>query len=172
MRTVTVSHNWYSFPRCSGIAVLTVFGAPSDVSCRDQGRACRAWSGLVGMEAELGHSLTVWSSCSLTRGFSHLQWFGFCSATAMDVCHFCGWYPESTQSLIRWNISSWRVVQAHLQALPMRPDMPGAFICTVMNIASFTSLFVTLVYCQGTCQLQLCSDYSLFEQYVETSIQN
>ena len=58
MRTVTVSHNWYSFPRCSGIAVPTVFGAPSDVSCRDQGRACQAWSGLVGMEAELGHSLT------------------------------------------------------------------------------------------------------------------
>ena len=58
MRTVTVSHNWYSFPRCSGIAVPTVFGAPSDVSCRDWGRVCRAWSGLVGMEAELGHSLT------------------------------------------------------------------------------------------------------------------
>ena len=58
MRTVTVSHNWYSFPRCSGIAVPTVFGAPSDVSCRDRGRACWAWSGLVGMEAELGHSLT------------------------------------------------------------------------------------------------------------------
>ena len=58
MRTVTVSHNWYSFPRCSGIAVPTVFGAPSDVSCRDWGRACQAWSGLVGMEAELGHSLT------------------------------------------------------------------------------------------------------------------
>ena len=61
MRTVTVSHNWYSFPQCSGIAVPTVFGVPSDVSCRDQGRACRAWSGLVGMEAELGHSLTVHS---------------------------------------------------------------------------------------------------------------
>ena len=58
MRTVTVSHNWYSFPRCSGIAVPTVFGVPSDVSCQDRGRVCRAWSGLVGMEAELGHSLT------------------------------------------------------------------------------------------------------------------
>ena len=58
MRTVTVSHNWYSFLRCSGIAVPTVFGAPSDVSCQDRGRTCRAWSGLVGMEAELGHSLT------------------------------------------------------------------------------------------------------------------
>ena len=44
--------------RCSGIAVPTVFGVLSDVSCRDRGRACRAWSGLVGMEAELGHSLT------------------------------------------------------------------------------------------------------------------
>ena len=58
MRTVTVSHNWYSFPRCWGIAVPTVFSVPSDVSCRDRGRVCRAWSGLVGMEAELGHSLT------------------------------------------------------------------------------------------------------------------
>ena len=59
MRTVTVSHNWYSFPWCSGIAVPTVFGALSDVSCRDQGRACQAWLGLVGMEVGLGHSLTV-----------------------------------------------------------------------------------------------------------------
>ena len=59
MRTVTVSRNWYSFPRCSGIAVPTVFGALSDVSCRDRGRACWAWSGLVGMEVELGHSLTL-----------------------------------------------------------------------------------------------------------------
>ena len=25
MRTVTVSHNWYSFPRCSGTAIPTVF---------------------------------------------------------------------------------------------------------------------------------------------------
>ena len=58
MRTVTVSHNWYSVPRCSGTAVLTVFGVPSDVSCRDWGRVCQACSGLVGMEAELGHSLT------------------------------------------------------------------------------------------------------------------
>ena len=60
MRTVTVSHNWYSFPWCSGVAVPTVFGVPSDVSCRDQGRTCRAWSGLVGMKVELGHSLTHW----------------------------------------------------------------------------------------------------------------
>ena len=59
MRTVTVSHNWYSFLRCSGIAVLTVFGVPSDVSCQDWGRVCRAWLGLVGMKAELGHSLTI-----------------------------------------------------------------------------------------------------------------
>ena len=42
-----------------GIAILTVFGVPSHVSCQDQGRACPAWSGLVGMKAELGHSLTV-----------------------------------------------------------------------------------------------------------------
>ena len=58
MRTVTVSHNWYSFLRCSGIAILTVFGVPSDVSCRDRGRVCQVWSGLVGMKVELGHSLT------------------------------------------------------------------------------------------------------------------
>ena len=59
MRTVTVSHNWYSFPWCSGIAIPTVFGVLSDISCRDWGRVCRAWLGLVGMEAELGHSLTA-----------------------------------------------------------------------------------------------------------------
>ena len=59
MRTVTVSHNWYSFPQCSGVAVLTVFGVLSDISCRDRGRTCWAWSGLVGMKAELGHSLTL-----------------------------------------------------------------------------------------------------------------
>ena len=58
MRTVTVSHNWYSFLQCLGIAVLTVFGVPSDISCWDWGRVCRAWLGLVGMKAELGHSLT------------------------------------------------------------------------------------------------------------------
>ena len=58
MRTVTVSHNWYSFPQCSGIAIPTVFGVPSDVSCQDRGRVCWAWSGLVRMKSELGHSLT------------------------------------------------------------------------------------------------------------------
>ena len=72
MRTVTVSHNWYSFLRCLGIAVPTVFGVPSDVSCQDQGRVCQAWSGLVGMKVQPGHSLTasncearlwVWASC-------------------------------------------------------------------------------------------------------------
>ena len=59
MRTVTVSHNWYSFPWCSGTAVLTVFGVPPDVSCWDRGRMCQAWSGLVGMKSELGQSLTA-----------------------------------------------------------------------------------------------------------------
>ena len=44
--------------QCSGIAVPTVFGVLSDVSCQDRGRVCWAWSGLVGMKAELGHSLT------------------------------------------------------------------------------------------------------------------
>ena len=75
MRTVTVSHNWYSFPRCLGIAVLTVFGVPSDISCRNRGRVCRAWSGLVGMEAELGHSLTLGRSPALyldNRGWDRL----------------------------------------------------------------------------------------------------
>ena len=31
---------------------------PSNVLCWDQGRTCRAWLGLVGMESELGHSLS------------------------------------------------------------------------------------------------------------------
>ena len=35
MRTVTVSHNWYSFPWCSGTAIPTVFGVPPNVSCQD-----------------------------------------------------------------------------------------------------------------------------------------
>ena len=59
MRTVTVSHNWYSFLWCSGTAVLTVFGVPPNISCWDWGRMCRAWLGLVGMKSELGHSLTA-----------------------------------------------------------------------------------------------------------------
>ena len=46
MRTVTVSHNWYSFLQCSGIAVPTVFGVPSDISCWDQGKGV---SGVVGI---------------------------------------------------------------------------------------------------------------------------
>ena len=82
MRTVTVSHNWYSFLRCSGIAVPTVFGVPSDISCQDQGRVHRAWSGLVGMKAEPGHSLTP-SSCCWERTApvvkleaSHSKWNG------------------------------------------------------------------------------------------------
>ena len=75
MRTVTVSHNWYSFPWCSGIAIPTVFGVPSDISCRDQGRVCRVWSGLVGMEVELGHSLTV-HQCSTVQGRVFDCWWG------------------------------------------------------------------------------------------------
>ena len=31
---------------------------PSDVSCRDWGRVCWVWLGLVGIKSELGHSLT------------------------------------------------------------------------------------------------------------------
>ena len=58
MRTVTISHNWYSFPWCSGTAVPTVVRVPSNVLCRDQGRTRQAWLGLVGMKSELGHSLT------------------------------------------------------------------------------------------------------------------
>ena len=58
MRTVTVSHNWYSFLQCSGTAVPTVFSVPSNILCQDWGRTCQAWLGLVGMKSELGHSLT------------------------------------------------------------------------------------------------------------------
>ena len=65
MRTVTVSHNWYSFPWCSGIAILTVFGVPSDISCRDQRRVYWVWLGLVGMKSELGHPLTQTMSANV-----------------------------------------------------------------------------------------------------------
>ena len=58
MRTVAVSHNWYSFPPCSGTAVPTVFGVLPNISCRDRGRMCEVWLGLVRMKSELGHSLT------------------------------------------------------------------------------------------------------------------
>ena len=58
MRTVTVSHNWYSFPQCSGTAILTVFSALSNISHWDWGRIHWAWSG-VRMKWELGHSLTT-----------------------------------------------------------------------------------------------------------------
>ena len=66
MRTVTVSHNWYSSPWCSGTAVPTVFGVLSNVLCQDRGRTCQAWLGLVRMKSELGHSLTpiVLCACS------------------------------------------------------------------------------------------------------------
>ena len=74
MRTVTVSHNWYSFLQCSGIAVPTVFGVPSDISCWDWGRVCRAWSGLVGMKAELGHSLTPGSKLELGVFIGMYRW--------------------------------------------------------------------------------------------------
>ena len=83
MRTVTVSHNWYSFLRCSGIAVPTVFGVPSDVSCQDQGRVCRAWSGLVRTEAELGHSLTA--TQSWTCMILLLEILYFHTSTAMEL---------------------------------------------------------------------------------------
>ena len=73
MRTVTVSHNWYSFPQCLGIAVPTVFGVLSDVLCWDRGRVCQAWSGLVGMKAELGHSLTILNWSPLMRHFPATQ---------------------------------------------------------------------------------------------------
>ena len=73
MRTVTVSHNWYSFPLCLGIAVPTVFSVPSDVSCWDQGRVCQVWSGLVGMEAELGHSLTETHQMHIQSSLHNLE---------------------------------------------------------------------------------------------------
>ena len=90
MRTVTVSHNWYSFPRCSGTAVPTVFGVPSNILCRDRGRMCQAWSGLVRMKSELGHSLTLPPHC--IRQSNHL--------TGPSTCHdgtrcHCPNHPDS-----------------------------------------------------------------------------
>ena len=41
------------------VFLLTELGAePSNILCWDRGRMCRAWSGLVRMKSELGHSLT------------------------------------------------------------------------------------------------------------------
>src|SRR5258708_22816682 len=57
-------------------------------------------------------------------------------ATAIDVLHTWGWYPESVASLSRLYISSWSTPQPHLQARPVRPDMPGAFNWAAVKIAS------------------------------------
>src|SRR5258707_9469618 len=47
---------------------------------------------------------------------------------------------------MRWKISSSRGPHAHLHALLVSPDIPGAFNCAAMKIASLTSLFVMLMY--------------------------
>ncbi len=64
----------------------------------------------------------------------------------MDVLHILGWYPESAHSLTRLYMASSSMVHAHLQALPINPDIPGVFSWAAVNMASFTSLFVTLTY--------------------------
>src|SRR5260221_268444 len=38
------------------------------------------------------------------------------------------------------------MLQAHLQARPVRPEMPGVFNCAAVKIASLASLFVTGTY--------------------------
>src|SRR5258708_2237546 len=47
---------------------------------------------------------------------------------------------------MRWNISSSMGLHAHLHALPVSPEIPGAFSCTAVKIMSLTSLFMTLLY--------------------------
>src|SRR5258705_8082187 len=67
-------------------------------------------------------------------------------ATAIDVLHAVGWYPESVASLSKLKISSCRMLQPHLHAHLVRPEMPGTFIWAAVKIASLTSLLVTGVY--------------------------
>src|SRR6266436_2863650 len=64
----------------------------------------------------------------------------------IEVLHFLGWYLESAASLKRLKISSCKMLHPHLQARPVRPEMPGAFSWAAVNIASLTSLLVTRVY--------------------------
>ena len=45
---------------------------------------------------------------------------GFCRATAIDVHHILGWYPESAHNLTRLYIASSITSHAHLHALPVR----------------------------------------------------
>src|SRR5258708_1052115 len=71
---------------------------------------------------------------------------GLCRDTGIDVHYILGWYPESTHNLTRLYIVSSITSHAHLHALPVRPDMPGAFSWAAVNIASLTSLLVTLLY--------------------------
>ena len=136
MRTVTVSHNWYSFPWCSGIAIPTVFGVPSDVSCRDRGRVCRAWSGLVGMKVELGHSLTVTHSDK-----------DHCEINAL--AHV---FPQAKHQLCYWHVL--RAVRKRLSILHRQPahyDVKAAIKCfpfispTFLPIAQRCDLPSTLV---------------------------
>src|SRR5258708_21816233 len=67
-------------------------------------------------------------------------------ATMIEVLQVVGWYPESAVSLRRLKISSCRTSHPHLQACPVRPEMPGVFSWAAVNIASWTSFFVTSAY--------------------------
>ena len=64
----------------------------------------------------------------------------------MDVRHSLGWYPILAHSWMRWYISSSRTVHVHQYALPVMPEIPGAFIGAAVNSASWTSHFVTSWY--------------------------
>ena len=138
MRTVTVSHNWYSFPRCSGIAIPTVFSVLSDISCQDRGRVCRAWSGLVGMEAELGHSLTTIHYVVL-----HL------AANGMHCWHLMSGLGKGVLGVVRIR-SEWRWswdIPWHL--IPLVEDLQAAtsflssvFSCWIIHQWGEESLFL------------------------------
>src|SRR5258708_3001932 len=67
-------------------------------------------------------------------------------ATAINVLHTVGWYPESATSLSKLKISLCRMLHPHLHVCPVRPEMPGVFIWATVKIASLTSLLVTGVY--------------------------
>ena len=113
MRTVTVSHNWYSFLRCSGTAIPTVFGVPPNISCWDWGRMCQAWSGLVGMKLELGHSLTK-TRCQM-GSITRLLWdtlsalllsspiLSFCQFPSWVIRHLKDWLPYFSSDLC-WSL--------------------------------------------------------------------
>src|SRR5258708_705615 len=59
-------------------------------------------------------------------------------ATVINVLHTVGWYPESAASLSKLKISLCRMLQPHLHAHPVRPEMP----CTCHGTTSFLSFLV------------------------------